>query len=146
MLDLDYKVIKFIFRSKEPIKVGKISNELKLPHSTIGSSVKRLECEGYVIYDRYKPVILSEKGKDCAIELIRHSRLLECLLINAIGLDKKIAHEESEKFNLPLSCETINKISEKYGHPEECPCGETILNSQECYMKEKTISTKKGST
>jgi len=136
MLDLEYKVIKIIYRS-EKLKVGGISNQLQLPHSTVGSCVKRLEKDGYVIYDRYKPVKLSVKGENLAIELIRHSRLLECLLINELGLDSKIAHEESEKFNLLLSCETVNKICEKYDHPTECPCGESILNSSTCRCEEK---------
>lgn len=131
-MDIDFKVLKTIFRFKKPVKVGRISRYLSLPHSTIGSCVKRLEKTGYVIYERYKPVSLTEKGRDVAIESIRHSRLLEMLLINEIGLDKKVAHEESEKFNLPFSCEIINLICEKYGHPKECPCGESILDSIKC--------------
>lgn len=137
MLDLDYKVLKIVYRSIKPIKVGEISNELNLAHSTVGSSVKRLEKDGHVIYERYRPVILSKKGEDLAIELIRHSRLLECLLVNELGLANKIAHEESEKFNLLLSCETVNKICEKYDHPEQCPCGESILNSETCFCDTK---------
>ncbi len=143
MLDLEYKVLKVIFRSKKKkLKVGENSNQLHLPHSTIGSFVKRLEIDGYVIYERYKPVKLSKNGEDLAIELIRHSRLLECLLINELGLDNKIVHKESEKFNLLLSCETVNKICEKYNHPTQCPCGESIFNSSNCRCEEeKTITT-----
>ncbi|MFX1277114.1 MAG: metal-dependent transcriptional regulator [Promethearchaeota archaeon] len=137
MLDIEYKVLKIVFRADKAIKVGEISNELNLAHSTIGSCIKRLEKEGYVIYERYKSVVLSEKGKNLAIELIRHSRLLECLLINELGLDSKVAHEESEKFNLLLSCETVNKICEKYDHPDQCPCGESILNSTTCSCENK---------
>ncbi len=136
-LDLDYKVLKTLFRSETPIKVGDLSKLLKFPHSTIGSCVKRLEEKKQVIYNRYKPVLLTEKGKNLAIELIRHSRLLEMLLINELDLDKEIAHEESEKFNLLFSCETINKICQKYNHPTECPCGESILSSQRCNCTQK---------
>ena len=138
MLDLEYKVLKVIFRSKKKkLKVGEISNQLHLPHSTIGSCVKRLEIDGHVIYERYKPFKLSKNGEDLAIELIRHSRLLECLLINELGLDNKIAHKKSEKFNLLLSCETVNKICEKYNYPTQCPCGESILNSSNCRCEEE---------
>ncbi|MBN1802677.1 MAG: metal-dependent transcriptional regulator [Candidatus Lokiarchaeota archaeon] len=136
-LDLDYKVLKALFRSETPLKVGDLSKRLIFPHSTIGSCVKRLEDNGHVIYTRYKPVFLTEKGKNLAIELIRHSRLLEMLLINELGLDNEIAHEESEKFNLLFSCETINKICRKYNHPKECPCGESILTSQRCNCNEE---------
>ena len=136
MLDLDYKVLKFLYRSNNLLKVGEISKKLGVPHSTLGGCVKRLESEGYVIYNRYRLVILSEIGRNLAIELIRHSHLLGVLLYNELGLSSEEAHKESEKFNLLFSCETINKICEKYGHPQKCPCGDFILNSTECSCKE----------
>ena len=140
MLNTDYKILKNLYRHKDSIKVGDLANLFNLPHSTIGSCVKRLEKEGYVIYERYRSVSLSEKGRDLAIELIRHSQLLEVLLYNELGLKKDEAHEESEKFNLLFSCTTINKICEKYNHPVKCPCGELILNSPECYCESNNHS------
>ena len=135
MLDLDYLVLKLLFRAEKPLKVGDIAKNLGFPHSTIGSSVKRLEEENHVIYKRYQPVRLSESGKDLAIEVIRHAQLMEVLLYYELGLSEKEAHNESEKFNLLFSCNTINRICEKYEHPKECPCGEPILSSQDCHCK-----------
>ena len=136
MLDLDYKILKILYRSPKSLKVGEISILMDLPHSTVGTSIKRLEKEKYVIYKRYKPVKLSEHGKDLAIELIRHAKLMEKLLFEELGLTIEEAHEESEKFNLLFSCSTINKICEKYNHPKRSPCGELILNSKDCYCDE----------
>ncbi len=138
MIDLDYQVLKYLFRSPSPVKVGELSKKLDIAHSTLGSCVKRLESEGHVVYERYKPVILSESGKDLAIELIRHSQLLEVLLFNELGLSKEMAHDEAAKFNLLFDCNTINKICEKYNHPEKCPCGENILDSPECFCNDST--------
>jgi DtxR family Mn-dependent transcriptional regulator len=138
MLNIDYKILKNIYRYKDSIKVGRLADILELPHSTIGSCVKKLEKEGYIIYERYRSASLSKKGRDLAIELIRHSQLLEVLLYNELGLKSEDAHNESEKFNLLFSCATINKICEKYSHPIKCPCGEVILNSPECYCESKT--------
>lgn len=131
MLDLDYQVLKILY-SSENVKVGDISKRINTAHSTIGSCIKRLENEGYVIYKRYKPVILSEKGKDLSIELTRHARLLEMLLINELKMNAEEAHAECEKFNLLFSCNVIKRICERYGHPKECPCGEEILSSSDC--------------
>ena len=136
MLDLDYKVLKILYRSSKPLKVGELSKLLELPHSTVGTCIKRLEKGNYVIYKRYQPVILSESGIDLAIELIRHAKLMEILLIEELDLNVKEAHEESEKFNLLLSCNIINRICEKYNHPNKSPCGEVILNSSDCYCEE----------
>jgi DtxR family Mn-dependent transcriptional regulator len=136
LLDLDYKVLKILYRSSIPLKVGELSKLLELPHSTVGTCIKRLEKGNFVIYKRYQPVILSERGIDLAIELIRHAKLMEILLIQELDLNVEEAHDESEKFNLLLSCNIINKICEKYNHPNKSPCGEVILNSNECYCEE----------
>ncbi len=136
MLDLDYKVLKILYRSSNPLKIGELSKLLELPHSTVGTCIKRLEKGNYVIYKRYKVVILSESGIDLAIELIRHARLMEILLFEALDLNVKEAHEQSEKLNLLLSCNIINRICEKYNHPNKSPCGELILNSSGCYCEE----------
>lgn len=136
MLDLDYKVLKFLYRHNN-LKVGIISKELGIPHSTIGSCIKRLEDRKYVIYHRYKPVILSPKGWELAIELTRHARLLELLLINELNMNPSDAHSESEKFNLLLSCALINKICQRYNHPKYCPCGEEILSSSGCFCEKE---------
>ena len=136
MLDIDYKILKILYRSSKLLKVGQLARSLNLPHSTVGSCVKRLENEKLVIYERYKPVTLSKKGIEIAKELIRHAQLLELLLFKELHLRTEEAHEESEKFNLLFSCNTINKICEKYGHPKESPCGENILNSSNCYCED----------
>ena len=135
MLELEYKVLKEIFHTSDPLKVGDVAKILNFPHSTIGSCVKRLEEYGYVIYERYKPVTLSPEGINLATELSRHARLLEILLYNELGLEPKDAHYESEKFNLLLSCNTINKICAKYEHPRECPCGVKIISSSDCFCE-----------
>ncbi len=136
MLDLDYKVIKVLYHQND-LKVGTIAKKLELPHSTVGSCIKRLENKGYVIYHRYKPVLLSIKGRELAIELTRHARLLEMLLINEFNLNQVEAHSECEKFNLLFSCELINKICQKYDHPKSCPCGEKILSSPGCFCEKE---------
>ena len=137
MLDLDCKVLKLLHRSQEPLKVGDIAKALDIPHSTTGSCIKRLEYEKHVEYDRYNVVKLTDSGKSLAIELIRHSQLMEVLLYHELGLTVELAHDESEKLNLLFSCEVINKICEKYNHPSKCPCGHDILSSGTCYCEKK---------
>lgn len=136
MLDIDYHVLRNLFKNGTQ-KVGTLAKKLNYPHSTVGSCIKRLENEGYVKYERYKPVSLTEKGRDLTIELNRHSHLLEMLLINELSIKREDAHVACEKVNLLFSCNIINKICERYGHPKECTCGEEILNSSVCFCKKK---------
>jgi DtxR family Mn-dependent transcriptional regulator len=137
MMDLDYKVIKLIFRLEEPVKISHLSKKMVIAHSTLGSCIKRLKNEGYVNYEAYHEVKLTSKGNNLAKELIRHARLIEILLYSELGVKPELAHKESEKLNLLLSCETINKICKKYGHPKRCPCGEEILSSSHCVCEDE---------
>jgi Mn-dependent DtxR family transcriptional regulator len=143
MLDIDYQILKIIYRNNGKIRIKNIQEEvkekreIKIPLSTINSCIERLENKGFVDWIRYSPFKLTEKGVNLAKELIRHARLLETLLYNELKLSAKEAHNESEKFNLLFSCNTINKICEKYEHPSECPCGDTILSSINCYCEKE---------
>ena len=101
--------------------------------STINSSLERLEKANYINWIRYSHVELTERGQNLAKELLRHAQLLELLFYNELELSIEQAHTESEKLNLMLSCETINKICEKYDHPNYCPCGNEIPNSERCF-------------
>ena len=113
MLDLDNRVIKFLFKSPYSMKIGEIKKNLNVPHSTLGSCIKRLKKRNLVKYEPYHEVILTINGIELAKELNRHSRLLELLLHKELALDPKKAHAESEKFSLLFSCETIQRICEK---------------------------------
>ncbi|MBY9006811.1 MAG: hypothetical protein KGD63_08640 [Candidatus Lokiarchaeota archaeon] len=138
MADLDYKILKIIYRNKRIAKIKEIKNALRLDnysnirYSTIDSCIKRLEKEDHVSWKKYRNISLTDKGVNIAKELIRHAQLLEILLFEELGLTAQEAHFESEKFNLLFSCNVINKICEKYKHPEKSPCGEIILDSKIC--------------
>ncbi|MBN1216282.1 MAG: hypothetical protein JXA99_12685 [Candidatus Lokiarchaeota archaeon] len=89
----------------------------------------------FIIYHSY--VKLTKKGRELGNELMRHSQLFELLLVRELDLTPKEARIEADKFNLLLSCKTIDKICSKYGHPKTCPCGIEILESKNCLCKKK---------
>jgi DtxR family Mn-dependent transcriptional regulator len=133
--NLDYKILKFLQRYGKPIKIGSIAKKLNIPHSTAGSSISRLKNEKLIHYKPYHHVTLTQKGREKSLELIRHSQLFEVLLFNELDISADDAHKESERINFLFSCETINKICEKYNHPNRCPCGNPILQSKSCHCE-----------
>lgn len=136
MVEVDYEVIKFLFKENSFLKIGKLSKKMDIPHSTLGSCIGRLKMKGLVKYEPYYEVELTNEGRELAKEILRHKHLIEIFLYRELRLSREKAHEESEKLYLVFSCETINRICEKYGHPKECPCGEIILNSRLCSCKQ----------
>lgn len=141
MADIDYQILKVVCRKQGRARLKDIQDEMndmqgiRIPLSTLNSSIERLEKSGYVEWIRYSPIKLTKKGISLAKELIRHAQLLEVFLHTELDLSAEEAHNESEKLNLLLSCKIIDKICEKYSHPSMCPCGEKILNSDQCYCE-----------
>jgi DtxR family Mn-dependent transcriptional regulator len=136
MNDIDYKVIKYLYKINKKVKVGELASEFSIPHSTMGSCIKRLRSKKLLDYDPYGVIQLTDSGKELASELIRHAQLVEVFLHRELNLSAAEANRESEVLHLQLSCETINRICQKYDHPKKCPCGEEIVNSKACHCDE----------
>ncbi|MHA1293643.1 MAG: metal-dependent transcriptional regulator [Promethearchaeota archaeon] len=110
MIDIDYKTLKYLYRKGNEVKVGQIAREFSIPHSTIGSCIKKLKNKKYLIYKPYGKKKLSKSGIELAKELIRHAQLFEVFLYNELNLDIEEIHRESEKINFLFSCNIINNI------------------------------------
>ena len=67
-----------------------------------------------------------------AREKLKHHRLLEVLMAEALGMSPDEAHNESVKIMLLASCEFVNYIDQRYEHPRVCPCGEDIPETDRC--------------
>ena len=65
--DEDYlKIIASIIEEKGYAKVKDVAKELKLGPSTVTGMFKKLDKEGYINYEKYGGVTLTEKGKEIA--------------------------------------------------------------------------------
>lgn len=106
----DAKVLIFLIEWGRPVRIGEMKNHLSLPHSTLNSVVKRLESSGYVVWKEYSNVSLTEKGTNTAIHLLKHHNIMHHFLVNSLGVDDKIAHEDSLKAASVISCTVIEAM------------------------------------
>jgi len=139
MISLDDKILIILHENNAKAKVKHIKLKLDeqdyndIRYSTIDSAISRLSNKKYVIWEKYKPIKLTQAGLNRALEIKRHTHLLSMLLYNELKLSLTEAYEESKKMATLLSCKTINRICEKYDHPKNCHCGERILYSPTCF-------------
>jgi DtxR family Mn-dependent transcriptional regulator len=69
---------------------------------------------------------LTEDGRSAAVRVMRKHRLAECLLVDIIGLDWALVHEEACRWEHVIS-ETVElRLLEVLGHPSESPYGNPI--------------------
>jgi DtxR family Mn-dependent transcriptional regulator len=105
---------------------GEVAQRLGVTPATATSMLKRLADLGLVEYFPYKGVSLTPAGEKVALEVIRHHRLIEAYLSEALGMDDDRVHEEAEVLEHYISEELEELIAAKLGEPRHDPHGTPI--------------------
>jgi DtxR family Mn-dependent transcriptional regulator len=77
-------------------------------------------------YERYKGVRLTEAGEKIALEVIRHHRLIELYLSEALGYSWDEVHEEADRLEHVISERFEERIAAVLGNPDIDPHGDPI--------------------
>jgi DtxR family transcriptional regulator, Mn-dependent transcriptional regulator len=109
-----------------PALTGEVAERLGVTPATATSMLKRLDGLGLVAYRPYKGVTLTASGEKVALEVIRHHRLIEAYLSEALGMPEDRVHEEAEVLEHYISEELELLIAAKLGEPSHDPHGTPI--------------------
>ena len=122
----DYLKTIYKLQERNSATTNEIARSLGIAAASVTSMIKRLSEMGLVHYTAHKGVALSEAGRKIALEIIRHHRLLELYLMEALGYSWDRVHEEAEKLEHHISEEFEDRIAEFLGHPTHDPHGDPI--------------------
>ena len=113
-------------RFAEPVSTSALAGRMDVSPASASAMVKRLESMGLARHEPYHGVELTPAGERVALEVIRHHRLLELYLAEALGMSWDRVHEEAEKLEHAISPELSALIADKLGHPTHDPHGDPI--------------------
>lgn len=113
-------------RSEEPVSTSALAERLGVSAASASAMVKRLESMGLARHERYHGAELTAAGERVALEVIRHHRLVELYLAEALGMSWDRVHEEAEKLEHAISPELSELIADKLGNPTHDPHGDPI--------------------
>jgi DtxR family Mn-dependent transcriptional regulator len=113
-------------RAAEPVSTSAIAERLGVSPASASAMVKRLSALGLVAHKPYRGVELTDAGEKVALEVIRHHRLIELYLAEALGMSWDRVHEEAEVLEHAISPELSELIAAKLGHPTHDPHGDPI--------------------
>jgi DtxR family transcriptional regulator, Mn-dependent transcriptional regulator len=123
----DYlKVIYDLSRSGGAVTTSAIAVRLGVAPGTVTGMVKKLALLNLVAHEHYRGVVLTEAGRKIALEVIRHHRLVELYLFEAMGVPWDRVHAEAEKWEHVLSEEMEERMDEILGSPTTDPHGSPI--------------------
>ena len=117
-------------RSDEPVSTSALADRLDVSPASASAMVKRLASLSLVEHEPYRGVELTPAGRRVALEVIRHHRLLELYLAEALGMPWDRVHEEAEVLEHAISPELSELIARKLGNPTHDPHGDPIPTSE----------------
>jgi DtxR family transcriptional regulator, Mn-dependent transcriptional regulator len=122
----DYlKAIWKLQRSGE-MSTTALADALGVSPASATAMLKKLATLGLVVHERYHGATLTPTGERMALEVVRHHRLLELYLMEALGLSWDQVHEEAERLEHHLSDELEARIDRALGFPTRDPHGDPI--------------------
>ncbi|WP_104384172.1 metal-dependent transcriptional regulator [Sphingobacterium sp. HMA12] len=106
--------------------VNEISKRLDIKMPTVNSMMKKLSEKGFVHYESYKPLKLTEEGKKEAALIIRKHRLTEMYLVEKMDFAWDEVHQIAEQIEHIHSPEFFTKMDQLLGYPTVDPHGSPI--------------------
>ena len=121
--------LKQIYLLTESVPVAgtqALADKLGVAPASVTVMIQKLGEMGLVGYEQYKGVRLTEKGLAAALEILRHHRLLESFLHQALGYGWDEVHAEAEKLEHYISETFEARMAAWLGHPSHDPHGDPI--------------------
>ncbi len=123
----DYvKAIYKLSLGNKTITPTHLAERLGVSSAAVTKMVRKLQDLKLVRYARSKGLSLTPSGEKIALEVIRHHRLLELYLTEALGYSWDEVHDEAEKLEHVISEHFEEKIEKLLGYPTHDPHGAPI--------------------
>ncbi|MEM6784192.1 MAG: metal-dependent transcriptional regulator, partial [Bacteroidota bacterium] len=83
----DYaKAIYDLTRDADAVGTSALAERLDVAPASVTGMLKKLAAMNLIVYERYHGAALTEAGRKLAVEVIRHHRLVEAYLHQALGV------------------------------------------------------------
>jgi DtxR family transcriptional regulator, Mn-dependent transcriptional regulator len=112
------------------VSTNALAERLDVTPASASGMVRKLDELGLVAHVPYKGVRLTDEGARVALEMLRHHRLLELYLAEALGVPWDRVHDEAEVLEHVLSEDLEELIAAKLGNPTRDPHGDPIPSAE----------------
>jgi DtxR family Mn-dependent transcriptional regulator len=121
--------LKAIYKLQEgsgAVSTTALADAMGVAAASATGMIKKLAVLKLVRHNPYQGVVLTKTGRQLALEVVRHHRLVELYLAEALGYSWDQVHEEAERMEHVISEEFEDRIFEALGRPTRDPHGEPI--------------------
>ena len=103
-----------------------LAEQLGVTASTVSANLKKLARDGYIDYEPYGQITLTDAGRQIAVETVRRHRILETYLVEALGLTWDQVHDEADRLEHAVSDLVLEAMNAALWHPNRDPHGDPI--------------------
>jgi DtxR family transcriptional regulator, Mn-dependent transcriptional regulator len=113
-------------KSQESVNTNAIADKLQTKAASVTDMVKKLSDKRMLKYEKYKGVMLTDKGMKIAVSVVRKHRLWEVFLHEKLKFGWDEVHEIAEQLEHIDSPLLIDRLEEFLGFPAFDPHGDVI--------------------
>lgn len=123
----DYlKTIYTLEQEESPVSTSRIAVARDVKPGSATSMIQRLAKLNLADYEKHYGVTLTELGQKIALEVIRHHRLVELYLIEALGFSWDEVHEQADLLEHVIGEKLEERIAAALNYPDFDPHGDPI--------------------
>lgn len=123
----DYlKAIYQLQLEQDRVTTATLAGHLGIAPASATGMIKKLAEMKLVTHAPYRGVRLTSAGEKIALEVLRHHRLVERYLAEALGVPWDRVHQEAEEWEHVLSEDLEDRMAAALGHPTADPHGSPI--------------------
>jgi DtxR family Mn-dependent transcriptional regulator len=123
----DYLKALYMLRTQAAaVSTSELATRMRVSAASVTEMLQKLSNMGLVVHDRYRGAQLTPAGEAVALEMIRHHRLLEMYLAQALGYGWDEVHDEAERLEHVISERMEERIFDALGRPAVDPHGDPI--------------------
>lgn len=124
------KAIYFLHLKNEAVTVTELGKVMEVSKPTVNNMIKKLTSNGWIHYEKYKPIKLTKSGNLEAALIIRKHRLTEMFLVQIMGFGWEEVHQIAEEMEHLKSEILFDRMDEILGYPSSDPHGSPIPDKQ----------------
>ena len=129
------EIYKLHEKSGAMVTTSSLAETLQINAASVTDFIKKMASKKLISYEKSKGVILTELGRQIALNIIRKHRLWEVWLVNKLNFKWDEVHEIAEQLEHVISNELIEKLDEHLGYPKSDPHGDLIPDAKGRFAK-----------
>ena len=124
------EIYKLHEKSGAMVTTSALAETLQINAASVTDFIKKMAAKKLISYEKSKGVMLTDHGRQIALNIIRKHRLWEVWLVNKLNFKWDEVHEIAEQLEHVVSNELIEQLDEHLGYPKSDPHGDLIPDAK----------------